>query len=145
MMRDRTNITIAIRYEVMYSSSIDAVANIVRPDLDFHFQGHEFWNVKTWKRREQAKNGESQRKMLKCYVDRGWYLASNRTIASIVLHDINLYFQGQTFQVFLFTSKCWKIQTLLLPLDRKSGICIEWHHFECCASWVWPTFSWSWI
>ena len=50
-------------------------------------------------------------------------MPSNGTIVNVVLHDLDLNFQGQTLQVAILTSKCWKIQTLLLPSDRKSGTC----------------------
>ena len=36
---------------------------------------------------------------------KGWYLPSNDTIANVVLHDLDLNFQGQTFQVDILTSK----------------------------------------
>ena len=36
----------------------------------------------------------------------------------VVMHDLGLNFQGQTFQVTFFTS-AEKMQTLLLLLDRK--------------------------
>ena len=53
------------------------------------------------------------------------------------------------FKVKLFTWLFWqvsveKIKTILLPSERKSGICIEWRHRECCTSWPWRTFSRSW-
>ena len=45
MVRDRTNITIVIIYEVRYLPSNGATANVVYHDLDLHFPSHEFWNV----------------------------------------------------------------------------------------------------
>ena len=39
---------------------------------------------------------------------RGWYLAANGTIANVVYHQLNLYFQGHTFQVAIVTSKGWQ-------------------------------------
>ena len=42
---------------------------------------------------------------------------------NVVFNDINLNFQGQTFQVSILISMDWKMQTLVLPSDRKSGIC----------------------
>ena len=53
----------------------------------------------------------------------GWYSTSNGITANVVLRDRNLYFQGQTIQVAILTSKGWIIQTLQMPSDRKSGIC----------------------
>ena len=52
----------------------------------------------------------------------GWYLPSNGTIANAALRDLNLNLQGKIFLVPIFTRNSWKMQTLLLPLD-KSGIC----------------------
>ena len=42
MVRDSTNITIAIKYEVMHSPSNDAIANVVPLDLDLHFLRSKF-------------------------------------------------------------------------------------------------------
>ena len=53
---------------------------------------------------------------------RFWYLPSNGVIAKIVLRDIHLNFQRQAYQAAILTSKRWKMQTLLFPLDMKSGI-----------------------
>ena len=45
-MKDRENITIAIKYELMYLQSNGAVANVVHRDLDLYFQGHNiFGNI----------------------------------------------------------------------------------------------------
>ena len=41
-VKDRANITIAIRYEVRYLPSNGAVANVEHRDFDLHLQGHEF-------------------------------------------------------------------------------------------------------
>ena len=52
-----------------------------------------------------------------------WYSLSNCITANVVLNDLELNFQGQTFQFAILTSIGWKMQTLiLLPKDRKSGI-----------------------
>ena len=40
MVRDRANITIAIREEVNYLQSNGAIANVVHCDVDLYFQGH---------------------------------------------------------------------------------------------------------
>ena len=37
---------------------------------------------------------------------RGLYLPSNSNIANVVLRDLDLSFQGQTFQVTILTGKC---------------------------------------
>ena len=88
--------------------------------------------------------------MLRYHFYRDWYFSLNGTIANVVLHDLDLNFQGQTFQVAILKSKCWKMQRLLLPSDRKWGIChqigspvfaIEWIHCECYTSWSWPIIS----
>ena len=42
MVRDRANITIAIREEVWYLPLHGTTANIVYHDLNLYFQGHEF-------------------------------------------------------------------------------------------------------
>ena len=42
MVRDRINITIALRQEVMYLPSNGAYSNVVHHDLDLDFQGNEF-------------------------------------------------------------------------------------------------------
>ena len=41
MVRDRTNITIAIRYEIRYFPSNGVNAKVIRRDLDLYFQGHK--------------------------------------------------------------------------------------------------------
>ena len=46
----------------------------------------------------------------------------NGTIANVVFCDLDLNFQGQTFQMAIFTSNGWKMLTLLMLSDRKSGI-----------------------
>ena len=54
----------------------------------------------SWKHLELAKMFKHD-----CY--RGWYLPSNRTIASVVLRDLELNFQDQTNQVANLTiEKC---------------------------------------
>ena len=61
--------------------------------------------------------------MLKYAFYRERHLPSNGTTANVALHDLDLNFEGQTFHVAILTSTCWKMQTLQLPSDRKSGIC----------------------
>ena len=51
------------------------------------------------------------------------YLPSNETIAKVVLHDLDLNIQGQTFQVSILTGKYWKMQRLKFPSDKKSSCC----------------------
>ena len=38
MMKDKANIIIVIKYEIMYFPSNGSIANVVHPDLDLHFQ-----------------------------------------------------------------------------------------------------------
>ena len=40
------------------------------------------------------------------------------TIENILFRDLDLHFQGQTFQVAILTNKGLKLQALLLPSDR---------------------------
>ena len=77
-------------------------------------------------------------------------LVWNRTFAvkwrvCFFLLDTDLHFQGQTFGILFdwrISRKRWEIeQTLLLSINRKSRIYIEWRNCECCTSWPWPTFS----
>ena len=42
---------------------------------------------------------------------------------NVVRHDLDLDFQGQTFQMAILTSKGGKMQTLPLQSDRNSDIC----------------------
>ena len=44
-VRDRANITVAVRQEIIYSLSNGPAASVVRHDLDLYFQGHGFWNL----------------------------------------------------------------------------------------------------
>ena len=75
----------------------------------------------------------------------GLYLLLNGVRPIFIECDLDQNFQGQTIQVVILTSKCWentnitvkvkllkclfcqvnagKIQTLMLPSDRKSAIC----------------------
>ena len=50
-------------------------------------------------------------------------MPSNWSMANVVLQNLHLSFQGQTFQVAILTNKRWKPQTLLLKSDKKWGIC----------------------
>ena len=50
-------------------------------------------------------------------------MPSNEIIANVVLRDLDLNYQGQTFQVAILTRNCLKMQSSLLPSDRNSGIC----------------------
>ena len=80
----------------------------------FKVTDFEMWiSRKLW---ELAKNAQ-------VWLYQGWYLPTKETIANVVLHDIYLNFQVQTFQVAILTSKPYKIQTLLMPSARKSGVC----------------------
>ena len=68
--------------------------------------------------------------MLKYDFYKGWYLPSNGTNANVVLRNLDLNCEGNTFQVTVLPSKRWKMQTLLLPSDRKSGICHRMTHLR---------------
>ena len=43
-MRDRVNITIAVRFEVVHLPPNSGIVNVVHHDLDLHFQGRQFVN-----------------------------------------------------------------------------------------------------
>ena len=101
----------------MYLEFNGATANVIFNDLDLHFQGHEFWNVKI------SKTPRTSKKMLRYDFYRGWHLPSNKTIVYVVLDDLDQNFQGQTFQVAIFTCERCKMPTFQLPSDRKTGIC----------------------
>ena len=49
MVRDKANITIATREEVMYLSSNGIIMNVVHHDLDLYFQGQKIGNANIWK------------------------------------------------------------------------------------------------
>ena len=68
--------------------------DVVRHDVDLHFDVDEFW--KRW-----------YLKMPRHDLYRGSYLPSNVTIANVVLYEHDLHFQGQTFHVAIFTSNRW--------------------------------------
>ena len=40
-------------------------------------------------------------------------------MANFALRDLDLHFQGQTFQVAILSSKCCEKQAVSLPSDRK--------------------------
>ena len=42
MVGDREGIAIAIKWEVVYFQSNIVIANVVRRDIDFNFQGNNF-------------------------------------------------------------------------------------------------------
>ena len=70
--------------------------------IEFNF---EMWiSQKRW---------EVVKKIIMYDIYRGSYLPSNGTIANVTLHDLDLNFQVQTFQVAILISKGWKMQTLL--------------------------------
>ena len=48
-------------------------------------------------KREYIENGESWRNLLKYDFHIGWYVPSKGTVANVLLHDLNLHFQNQTF------------------------------------------------
>ena len=44
---------------------------------------------------------------------------------NVILNDLHLNYQGHILQVAILTSIDWKMQTLLLPSDKKSGIWLQ--------------------
>ena len=73
-------------------------------------------------------------------VYRFWRLQSGCVIASVVLRDRVLIFQGQIFQMSI-SRKRWE----LAKKAQKWSLCmmfvIELDHFECCTPWPFPKFS----
>ena len=55
-MRDRPNVTIAMRSKVKYLPLNGTTVNVVRHNLDFRFQGHKFWNVNILKTVSASEN-----------------------------------------------------------------------------------------
>ena len=82
-----------------------------------YFSGHKFWNVIISKMVSASEKCSSMT-FIEIY-----NLPSNGTIVNLVLRDLDLNLHSQTFRVAILTSKRWRMQTLLLPSDRKSGIC----------------------
>ena len=64
---------------------------------------------------------------------RGWYLPSNETIVNTVLHDLDLNFQCQTFQVAILT-KAENCKSYYCHQIGSQIFAIEWCHCECCTS-----------
>ena len=63
----------------------------------------------------------------------------------VVLHDLDVNFQGQTFQEDILTSRGWKkCKHYYCHQIGRQVVAIEWCHCECCTSWPWITFSRSW-
>ena len=54
---------------------------------------------------EYLENDESKRKIRKNDMGRCRYLSSNWTIANVVLHDLDLDFQGHTLEVAIFMNE----------------------------------------
>ena len=80
-------------------------------------------------------------KMLKYIFDRGWYSPSNGTFANFAHRDLDLNFQGHTFETLIFRKR-WELpQKCITRLWQRLVFAIEWHHNECCTQWRWPSFS----
>ena len=94
--------------------------NVVQQDLDLYIQGHKFWNLKISWNFEYLKNDESWQK--NAQLQSCQYLPSIVTIAKVVLHDLELNFQGQTFLVALLTNKWWKKENIKYCHQRESHI-----------------------
>ena len=91
--------------------------NVVRLDLDLHFQGNKYWNVNISKTLRASEKCSST-----TFIEVDICYRMDGNIANL-FHELDPNFQGQTFQVTILRSKSWNMRTLLLPSDRKSGIC----------------------
>ena len=49
--------------------------------------------------------------------------------------------QGQTYQMAILTSKRSKIKHCYCHRIESQVFAIKWHHWKCCKSWPWHTFS----
>ena len=115
-MMENTNLTIAIRKSSICRQTAPP-ANVVCHDLDLHFHGYEFWNVNISRALRDSENAQ--------------LLLLKNMIFSIEWDYCDLLYSmtlTQIFKVKLFKLLFWevnagKMQTLLLPSYRKSGIC----------------------
>ena len=58
-------------------------------DLDLNFQGHKFETLISRKQWELLHK-------CKIWLYKGWYSLSNSTFVNVILHNLDLHFQGQT-------------------------------------------------
>ena len=94
-MRDRANITIAMKKEVGYLLSTGATKNVVHHDLDIYFQAHEYWNVNISKTvRDSAKMSLLG---LLCRL----ILAIEQCNSHYSSTDLDLNIQGQKFKILI--------------------------------------------
>ena len=70
----------------------------------------------------------------------GWYSTSNGITANVVANNLDLNFQGQTFQMAILTNG-GKYKYYYCRQIGSKIFAIEWCHYERCTSWLWPTFS----
>ena len=75
-----------------------------------------------------------------------WYLVSNVTTANFVLNDLDLNFEGHTFETFM-SWKRWVLHKKKRNTMQKLIFVIDWCYCECecCTPWPWPSFSGSTI
>ena len=66
--------------------------------------------------------------MLRYDFYRGLYLQSNKTIANVVVNDLDLNAQGQTLQTAILTNKRWKWKHYYCHQIGSSVFAIEWRH-----------------
>ena len=60
---------------------------------------------------------------------------------NVLVNDLDVHFQSQTFQVNSLTSIGRKIQPFVLLSGRSLVLTIVWRHCKCCTSGLLPTFS----
>ena len=109
--------TLILPSDRKYLQANGITANVVHHDLDLYFKGHEFWNVNISKTVRASKKYSRMTFIEVDICHRIWLL---RMLNSMTLTWI--------FMVKLFTQlfwRGWKKQTLLLPWDRKSCICLS--------------------
>ena len=75
-------------------SRLFAAANVVHRDSDLNFQGYEMLNVNIWK---TVRDGKKCWSTIFTQVDIYHQIG---TITDVVLHDLDFYFQGQTFSCY---------------------------------------------
>ena len=114
MVRTIVNITIAIRYEIIYPPWNGVIANIVQP-----WSSHAFSRSRNLK---ELENGESWRKIFNYDIFREWYMPSNA-----VLRDLDQNFQDHTFE-YLGNGPNYRKNASDFGKDW------YWRHYECIAA-----------
>ena len=133
-MRDRSNITIAIRYEVSCLPTNGATANVVHHDLDLHFQGDKSWNVYILET-VTASNKYSSMTFIEVNI---WHrMGPLPMLNSMTLTRIS---RSQIWNVNI--SEMWESYRKNASYDLQRVIfAIKWHLCECCTPWHWFSFS----